>query len=217
MKKIIIALILMLALLMSFVACSDGNTNENSNTEGSSQQTTPQPPYPEKTVYDTLNELSKQNYSKILLNITTLTGDIELGANYVLKATNITYSIEQLNLLPTDGDLSNTSSNYKSTIQGTATVENGKVTKLDNVEVDIPEYDELKGAFEFKDSYFKNIQKENGKFSADVISVAEFLGNNRDISNMKVIVEYNSSAFQKITITYKTTNSTVTTVYEFEK
>ena len=35
--------------------------------------------------------------------------------------------------------------------------------------------------------------------------------------NMKITVEYTDSALQKITITYNTINSAVTTVYEFEK
>ena len=45
-------------------------------------QTTQKPQIPDtyKTVYEVLNDLSKQNYSKIELNITTLTGDIQLSA-----------------------------------------------------------------------------------------------------------------------------------------
>lgn len=200
MKKMIISTVLVFALLIGFAACSKGDE-----------------PGAKKTVYDTLNALSEQSYSKIQLNITSLTGDIELKANYVLTANNVTYSIEQLNLLVPDGDLSDTSSDYKTTIQGTATVENGKVIKLDGETVDLPEYDELKGAFDFKESYFKNVQVENGKFSADVVSATAFLGTNQNLSNVKLIVAYQESGFEKITITYQTANSTVTVEYKFEK
>jgi len=204
MKKIIISVILMIALLMSFVACDKGNTDNEQSPEN------------ETTVYDTLNKLSKQSYNKIKLNITTLTGDIELKANYTLTANKVDYSIEQLNFLPSDGNLENVSPDYKTTIQGSATIENGKVTKLDDEAVNLPEYDELKGAFDFKESYFKNIQTESGKFTADVVNVSAFIGTDKSISDMKIVVEYNDMTFQKVTITYTTSNSSVTTVYGFE-
>lgn len=206
----------MLALLMSFVACDNGDSNEKPSNEGTTPPVT-QPTEPKKTVYDVLNGLTKQNYKKIQLDITTLTGDIELNANYALTANKVEYSIEQLNLLPSDGNLNNASPDYKTPIQGTATIENGKVTNLDNEVVNLPEYTELKGAFDFKESYFKNIQAENGKFSADVTSVAGFLGNDRNLNDMKVVIEYNSTALESIYITYTTQNSNVTTVYSFEK
>ena len=204
MKKIIISIILMLALLMSFVACDKGNTDNEQSLEN------------ETTVYDTLNKLSKQSYNKIKLNITTLTGDIELKADYALTASKVEYSIEQLNLLPSDGNLGGVSSNYKTTNQGSATVENGKVTKLDDEAINLPEYDELKGAFDFKESYFKNIQTESGKFTADVVNVSAFIGTDKSISDMKIAAEYSDAAFQKMTITYKTSKSTITFVYVFE-
>lgn len=178
----------MLALLMSFVAC---DKEKPDNAQSSVQET---------TVYDTLNELSRKYYSKIQLNISTLTGDIELGAEYVLAANKVEYSIEQLNLLPSDGDIDNISPNYKTTIQGLATIENGKVTKMDDKAVNIPPYDELKGSFDFKDSCFKNVQIDEGRFSADVVNASAFIGIDEAIGDMKVIVNYSDSAFQKITI-----------------
>lgn len=215
MKKMLILIILMLALLVSFVACDDGDPNGTSS-NGDTTPPNTQPSEPEKTVYDVLNDLTKQSYTKIQLDITTLTGDIELEANYALTANKVEYSIERLNLLPSDGNLNNISPNYKTTIQGTATIENGKVTKLDNEDVNLPEYDELKGDFDFKESYFKNIQTENGKFTADVVNASAFVGTNKTISDMKIVAEYSDAAFQKMTITYKTSNSTITLVYVFE-
>jgi hypothetical protein len=75
---------------------------------------------------------------------------------------------------------------------------------------------ELKGAFDFEESSFKNIQIENGKFAADVVNTSAFIGADKAISDMKIVAEYSDAAFQKMTITYKTSNSTITLVYVFE-
>lgn len=209
MKKTILSIVLVLALLTCVVAC-----NKNSN---SGDGTSTQSPEATKTIYDILNELSEQKYQKVTLDISTVTGDIELKAEYVITDTQIKYSVEQLNLLPPDGNLENASLDYKTILSGTATVENGTVTKLDGDSVSIPSYDELKGAFHFKESNFKNIQTENGKLTAEVVSASDFLGTGTGINNMKIVVDYSNSALQKITLTYQTANSTVTTVYEFVK
>ncbi len=241
MKKILVSVILILALLVNVSACGKkkNTTGAVSTTRPSTQavqtqapvkttnpvQTTvpvvttqsTQKPDTEKTVYDVLNGLTKQNYGKIKLNITTVTGDIRLNAQYVLTSGDVSYSVEQLNLLPTDGNFANISPEYKTTLKGTALIENGKITKIDGDAVNIPEYDELKGAFDFKESYFADVKISNGEFSADVTSVSKFIGTDKNISGLKIEVEYNDSAFEKITLTYKTANSTVTTVYEFQK
>ena len=122
-----------------------------------------------------------------------------------------------MNLLPPDGDLTNVSPNYKTTFSGSATIKNGKVDKVDGEAVTLPSYDELKGAFNFKESNFKNVKTEKGKLIADVSSVSGFMGVSQNLSNMRIVVTYNDIALQKLEITYNTTNSTVTTVYEFTK
>jgi hypothetical protein len=120
-------------------------------------------------------------------------------------------------MLPTDGKLDNISLEYKKTLTGTAVIENGNVTKFNGDSVNIPEYDELTGAFDFKESYFTSVKVTDSEFSADVISASKFLGTNKSVSNLKIEVKYNTSAIEKITLNYTTANSTVTTVYEFEK
>jgi len=182
-------------------------------------QTTSKPQIPDtdKTACEVLQYLSSQSYSKVKLNITTITGDIKLVAEYILTKNKVSYSVEQLNMLPTDGKLDNLSPEYKKTLTGTAVIENGKVTQFNGDKVSIPDYDELTGAFDFKEGYFKNIKTADGEFSADVVSASNFLGTNKNVSDMKIEVKYNTSAIEKITLTYKTVNSTVTTVYEFTK
>ena len=154
MKKIIISILLILAILASFVACDDKGNDQNNENGTDTEQTTPNPEVV-KTTYDILNELATQNYSKVKLDISTFTGDVELKASYTLTGSEVSYSVEQLNLLPSDGIIENTSPDYKATLSGSATVENGKITKIDGEAVSIPSYDELKGAFNFKESNFK--------------------------------------------------------------
>lgn len=219
MKKILLSIVLLLAMITAMVSCNQKNpepapqttTPDSQQTVGGDIQETP------KTVWEILQELSQKQYSKVKLDIQTVTGDIELNANYILTNNDVTYSVEQLNLLPSDGDLTNVSQNHKTTILGTATIKNGKVEKFDGKAVDIPTYNELKGAFNFKESNFKNVKIENGKLTADVTSVSNFMGTSKNLSNMKIVVTYNDTALQKLEIIYNTTNSTVTTVYEFTK
>ena len=186
MKKVIISAILTLALLLNIAAC---NKNSNATESTSAQQTTQttqsnQKPDEEKTVYDALNALSEQHYSKIKLNISTLTGDIQLTAQYVMTANDIAYSVEQLNLFPADGNFSNLSPEYKTMLTGTAVIENGKITSTDGDKVSLPEYNELKGSFHFKESCFANVKNDDGKFSADVPSASAFLGTNKNAKSV---------------------------------
>ena len=219
MKKTLLSIVLLLAMLATFASCYDpeppirpvGTTTGSQQTTGGSPQEKP------KTVWQTLQELSKKSYSKVKLDIKTVTGNVELNASYTLTSQKVTYSVEQLNLLPPDGDLTNISPDCKVTLSGTATIKNGKVDKLDGEAVTLPSYNELKGAFNFQQSYFKNVKTEKGKLTADVSSVSGFMGNSQNWSNMKIVVTYSDTALQKLEITYKTTNSTVTTVYEFTK
>ena len=221
MRKIIVSTVLLLAVVMSVASCNLFDTDQTppvkSTTPKSQQTTEGTPQQTPKTVWDTLQELSKKSYSKVTLDITTVTGDIELNASYSLTNKNVTYSVEQLNLLPPNGDLTNVSPNCKVTLSGTAIIKNGKVEKIDGEAVTLPSYDELKGAFNFQQSNFKNVKTEKGKLTADVSSVSGFMGNSQNWSNMKIVVTYSDTALQKLEITYNTKNSTVTTVYEFTK
>ena len=191
--KRLISSVIILALLMNFVACAS----------------------PQETVYDKLNKFSKQSYSEIKLDVTTVTDGAELTAHYTLTADKVEYSVEQFSLLPTDGQIGDASESYKFVTEGTATVEGNKIVSDNGEDVDIPAYNELKGGFDFKASYFTNIKNYTGKFSADVLSVSLFFGVSKDISNVKLVVEYSETALESIVISYETANSTVTSVYSF--
>ena len=212
MKKIILSFILVFTLLMTLVACSgSGGGTASSRPEGTKE------PSVVDTLYDRLNDLAEASYSMVELHITTQSGDVELKGAYVLTPDQVTYSVEQLNLLPSEGTLDGGSPSYKITLEGTATIENGKITHFDGDAVELPSHVELSGAFHFQENYFKNVQMKDGEFTAEVVSVSAFLGTNQELSDVKLAVKYNDSAFERIVITYKTENASVTTEYVFEK
>ena len=217
MKKIIILLITVAMLLMCMTACSGSKDPEPTPTP-TPTPTPPDDPNPPvtQTVYDLLDDLADQDYSNIKIDITVTTGFAELYSNYVLTQSNVVYSIEKLNLLPSDGNITDLPSNYKTTVTGYALIENGQVVELDgDKDVTLPSYDELKGKFNFDESNFKNAVVGNNSFEADVVSPSQFYGANVDMSNLKVKVEYTESSLTKITISYNTTNASVQTVYVF--
>ena len=213
MKKIIILLITVAMLLMCMTACSGFF-----NPEPTPTPTPPDDSNPPVTqnVYDLLNDLADREYSNIKIDITLTTGFAELYSNYVLTQSNVVYSIEGLNLLPSDGNTTDLSSNYKATVTGYALIENGQVIELDgNKDVDLPSYDELKGNFNFDESNFENVVVGTNSLEADVVSPSQFYGADVDMSNLKVKVEYTESSLTKITISYNTTNASVQTVYVY--
>ena len=217
MKKIIILLITVAMLLMCITACSGLKDPEPTPTP-TPTPTPPDDPNPPvtQTVYDLLDDLADQDYSNIKIDIVVTTGFAELYSNYVLTQSNMVYSIERLNLLPSDGNITDLPSNYKTTVTGYALIENDQVIELDgNKDVALPSYDELKGNFNFDESNFKNAVVGTNSLEADVVSPSQFYGADVDMSNLKVKVEYTETSLTKITISYSTTNASVQTVYVF--
>ena len=215
MKKIIILLIIVSMLPMCMTACFRLKNLEPTPTPKPLPDDT-NPPVT-KTVYDLLGELVDKDYAKIEIDIVTATDFAELYSNYVLTQSNVAYSIERLNMLPSNGNITDLPANYKTTVTGYALIENGQVVELDgSKDVTIPSYDELHGNFNFDESNFKNAVVATNSFEADVVSPSHFYGVDMDMSNLKVKVEYTETLLTKITISYSTTNATVQTVYAFK-
>ena len=207
MKKIITSMILLLVLLICMTACSGLKDNKPTSGEDSTV---------EQTVYEQLDALTDVHYKKVKVRVVTDTDNVQLFAEYVLTQYNVQYSIEQLNKLPPNGDITGISPEYKSTITGTASVDNGEMIILDGVEVTLPTYDALKGDFNFDENNLKNVIIEDNVLKAEVVSSSTFYGSEVNVENMKITVEYTQTAFSKIIITYQTAYSSVKTTYEFE-
>ena len=216
MKKLIIIFAALSMLLMCMTACSESGDSE--------QKPDPKPdPTPGgsdtsdvQSVYDLLDELASEDYSNIKIDIEVATGFATLHSSYDLTNRNVVYRIEKLNTLPSDGNLTDLPSSPKTTVTGYALIENGQVVELDgDSDIDLPSYNELRGSFNFSEGNFTNVVSEGGYFEADVISPSSFFGTYVDMRELKVEIEYTQSALMEITLSYKTSSSTVQTVYEF--
>ena len=198
---------LMFMLLMEMSGCSEINKPDTSP-EGDNTDT--------QTIYEELESLAEKEYKKIKITIVTNTNGFQLSAQYELSQYTVLYSIERFNMLPTDGNVSDILPEYKTTITGSAIVDDGEIIILDGANVTIPAYDELSGNFNFDENNLKNVEINNNTFKAEILSPSEFYGSEVNAQNMNIEVQYSDAALCKITITYQTTHSTVTTTYEFE-
>ena len=211
MKKTMVLLISLIILLISMTACSGFFDSEPTSSlpEDSS-------PSAIQTACDLLDDLADLEYSNIKIDIVVTIGFAELYSKYVLTQSTVIYSIERLNLWPTDGNITDLPSNYKMAVTGYALIKNGQVIELDgNNDVTLPSYDELKGKFHFEESNFKNIVVGLNAFEAEVVSPSKFYGTDVVVNDLKVKVEYTQNALTNILISYTTANSTVQTMYTF--
>ena len=196
MKKIFIALIVILLVASNLLACSSIDVGHI------------------ETVYDILNELTKIEYNTVEVTITTDTNGLQLQSTYITTSNTIEYSVEVFNAL--EGGAEMLPEEYKSTFSGVAKIKDGKVTEIDGDTVSLPSYDSLKGSFNFKKENFKSVEDKNGKFTAIVIDPSNLLGISANgVSNMMITVRYNDSAIESILLTYNTEKSSVTTEYIF--
>ena len=189
------------ALLLGMVMCL-----------GACQPSTDTPPEgmsPE--ICETLNALLRAEKNAVTVEITTVTSGMTLTAEYTATKSVITYSVERLNKL--EGD--ELPEEYKTTFSGTATVENGTVTKIDGDAIDLPTYDQLTGNFSIKKENLVEIEEGEGSLKAKVLSPEAFLGTKVDVKDMTVSITYTDTAITRLTVTYSTSTSTVTTVYTF--
>ena len=208
MKKII-SIILFLALLTCMMSCTiSGGSGNNSDTPNNDSSDT-------QTIYERLNVMANKSYDSITLSIVTTTAKSEISAKYFLNKTDVTYNIEQLNTLPTDGNITDVSSKYKTKLYGTAKVENGNLVSVDGDNITLPSYSELKGSFNFNEENLKNVVVGNGSLKADVVSPSKFYGTSIDANEMSIDVTFSTDSFIRITVTYETENASVKTVYDF--
>lgn len=219
MKKIIISILMLCALLVSMAGCAlpENPTptppGENPPSENPPAENPPaENPPAEQTVYEKLDSLAEKAYKRVSLSVVTNTNGIELCAEYMISANNVIYSVEKLNLIDPDGDLT---ADYKTRFVGSASVSGGEIKTLDGAVVDLPSVEELKGRFNFDESNFENVKNANNSFHAEVISPSELYGSNVNAQNMEIEVAYSETALVKIVITYNTSASAVTTTYEF--
>lgn len=201
MKKIFLHFIFIALFLCCSVSCFDDNNNLSSGDD--------------EKVWEVLQQLSEKQYSTVMLKINTITDDIELNANYTLTNNEVVYSIEQMNVISLEGEYIDIPTNAKTTFNGTATIKDGKVDKIDGDTIEIPEYSELKGTFNFNKNNFDNIIIENDMLSADVVLPSGFMGVTVNVNDMRFTVKYEDNSLNQIQIFYDTGNSKIIITYKF--
>lgn len=167
-------------------------------------------------VCELLQDLSEKSYLSTEISIVTTTEFAQLSANYFVTQNNVTYSIEQLNLLPSCEDINGLLQDYKTLITGEAVIKDGEVIELDGNSITLPSDNELMGKFNFDEKNFQNIVVESGLLTADVISPSQFYGTAVDMQDVKIAVKYSETSIEEIVVSYETEKSTVQAVYEFE-
>lgn len=236
MKKLLSALLL-LSLLLSLLACgkeetttaapstttnTTTTTNNNNTTTTTTSPSTTQgsqttTPAPAKTVYDLLRELAKESYREVDVAISTTAEGITLHASYQLTATKVSYSVERLAKLPTDGTADHLPENGKIILAGTVAAEKGKPTYIAEIDTTLPACDDIAGQFDYSEKHFNSITQSEGVFSATVNAPEAFLGADSQISHMEICITYTPDALSTLTLTYFTPTATVSVVYTFTK
>jgi hypothetical protein len=189
------------ALLLGMVMCL-----------GACQEPTDAPPAGDgPEICEKLDTLLDAEVNAVTVEITTVTAGITLKAEYAVTKTSVVYSVDRLNKL--EGD--EIPEEYKTTLSGNATIENGTVTKIDGDAIDLPTYDQLTGNFSIKKENLVEIEEGEGSLKAKVLSPEAFLGTKVDVKDMTVSITYTDTAITRLTVTYSTSTSTVATVYTF--
>lgn len=205
MKKIIYVFILIFSLVITMTSCFDKDKGKSDPDLGND----------DKKELEIIEALLEKEYENVELIVTTKTDGAELKAVYTITKDSVEYYVENLALIPTDGDFSAISENGLVVLQGTATVENGIITGIDGDSVTLPSYTTLVGAFEIDGANLKNVSIGNGVLEADVTVLSDLLNVSVSANQAHLKIEYGQTSVKKLTITYKTDLSDVTTVYEF--
>ncbi len=159
------------------------------------------------TVYDKLNGMMEGVDGYRMTVVTTVAG-VSLTGSYDVVYTadgyEVSYEYETLNEI----DLENPSS-LKRTCKGTATVVGEQITATTGDPlVSIPD----KLSLSFAKEYFSEVSDEKGEFSATVIDVDGFFGEDKSMDELDLLVKYEEQ-FTELSLSYETTSAAVSVRY----
>ena len=164
-----------------------------------------------------VERLLKEQYKKVTVDIRTVSYGFVLNSFYEITENSVTYQIEKLNSLPSDGNISDAIMDYKQTICGTATVKNGKLVDENGNEVDLPELGNAGVSFNLDADNITVTENSEGILSGSVKSAKDFLGTSTSATDMVFCITYSADRITGITLTYKLGNAQIQTVYTFKK
>lgn len=187
MKRILIAIILVLSLAICLPAC---NTKNNVD-------------------YSKFNEMFSRSYNnyKITVSSTSASGN-NVTNEYMVATVNgerrVNYRTEILNQFTVDGDVIELPQEYKTVEQGTYDKTISASSKFD-----VP-------SFNFSKNTLKNFNVSTSEFSADITSLSEFMGSNVEATNAKFLLSFSGVHPDSIEISYITAeNVSVVITYIF--
>lgn len=188
MKKIIIAFILVLSLIVALPSCNFGNQQSNPD-------------------FDLLNDLANKEYTSYDVSIVIENLDSTITENYSVTieggVKTVEYKIERYStfeILP--DETVSVPSDYITTEEGTLTTE-------EEGHYDLPK-------FNFSYDSLKNEVIIGNNFKATIVSLSSFIGSYMDVTDAKVTAEYTQSTLRNIVITFVTeAGQSVTVQYTF--
>lgn len=195
MKKIISVLTVLCLLVLVFCACDDLSNNQS---------------------VSMLNEKLSEYYSGWTVKVTTLKNDVSLVNEFAVtrigEGYNIDYTVEKLNELSIDA-----STEFKTTLKGSATVKDGKITLVEGDAIDVDLSETTKIGLKFDNSYFTDILFTTTMFKANVSSPKDFFGSEINCSSMKVTASFDETNFSYIIVSYTANDgANVTCRYDFK-
>lgn len=198
MKKIYVIMALLLCFSFLFASCADA-VFDTTNTDPAA-------------VCEFLTQKATVKKENISVKITTTTSNIELTASYEIKGNDVTYLVERANQISLDGENNDSA---KTTLTGTAVIDDKTITKLDGADVAMPDYEMLQGKFIFDHTNMQNIVVANNTLSANIIVANDFFGKTVSVKNVSFSVLYTGKTIASMTLNYATNDSIVKVEYQF--
>ena len=189
MKRILIALFLVLSLVICLPACTEESITD----------------YIEYTAFNEMFSANFDNYT-ITVVTTSYNNDV-LNDTYVVSTiagiTYVRYTIETLNEFVIEGDTISIPDGYKTVTEGVYN---------DNTDAEIVESFKVP-KFNFSSSCISSVNITDSTLTADINSLKDFMGLNLEVTDATVRVEYEGTSLSCVVISYDTVegNSVVIT------
>lgn len=170
-----------------------------------------------------INAALRMDYSEINLNISTLSDNANLSANYIIAKNNgeteVSYEVDRLNEFNVDDDNVFSPVEFMTHLTGTAVVRNDTIVSIDGDVIDESMIVDVANVrMELRLSYFGKISVTDNGITTRVINPQGFLNNDDfscDFMTLKVIMA--GKALSHITITYESGDKLVTMNYSFTR
>ena len=163
----------------------------------------------EVDIYAKLNRMLKKAEYPVTLTTEIAEGGNVFSGRYLIKENEDSYSVDfsydRLNYftVTTEGKIVKPSG-YKKTFSGSVKIKDGKITEKNGDEVDISVEAFSVRNFTLSEGTLTNVQKSEGRFSADIASLQAVTGLTDEVENATIEILYGEVKVTKVTLTYST-------------